>query len=1068
MGSSRLRVAIYGLFLVSGAAGLIYEVVWARLLKEVFGVTAYAVATVLATYLGGLALGAWLLGSRVDRETHPLRFYGFLELGIAATALFGALLLRFLDPLQDAAAIRLSPGSPMLLLIRVLLASVVVLPPTFLMGGTLPAVTRAVVADVGNVGRDLSLLYALNTGGAVAGSLGAGFVLIRALGVHPTLWLAAAANVVVGAAALALAARAEPDVPAGEESAPSGDHGKNPGLLVAVALSGVVTLALEVIWTRLLILIVGSSTHAFVTMLSAFLVGITLGSAVMRRVIARVREPRRAFGWVQAGIAGSMLATIPLMNALVIQAQQWMFALEARWVALSLARFGIAFLIMLVPTTLIGMVFPLAGTLRVRGVRSAGGDLGELYGALTLGNIAGAILAAFVLLPLAGMQRGIVLTSTASVAAAAWAFFPSRRNHLVWLRSAPALAAAVLWAGLLVFWHPKPFVSIEEGPTDPVRFYQEGLVSTVKVIQRAADASQLVMLVDGVRIGQSSAGIDNKQQVLAHLPFLLRPGRAPTRVLTIGLGTGIVTGEVAGHPVVKEIDSVELSSSVIEGAKQFAAYNGDVLRNPKVRVIEDDGVHFLKRTPMRYDAIISDGKSRLGQAGNSLFYTRDYYQGARRHLLPGGLMIQWMPLEEVAEDLRTIVRTFMGVFPCAYLFVAHDSFFLVGMEDPLALDFSELQRELDAPAVADLRRYGWRHAEEVLSLLVADSASAKGWLAQEDTVNSLEHPVLEFYSPRALAVPAVTRRAENAAAVLATRDGSLRGVRLRGGDPRSLQNSGHALEHVLSALTVIGGRDPTLRGDAATLLEKAAGYAVPGGLIRSWVAATFVALGADMEERGALEQAFELYGSAVNAWPESLNAHLQLGRLWAMQGQFREAAGEFRKALELNPDSGAAHRYLGKIFRDVGDPHQAIGYYREALRIAPDDAETHVDLGQCLALANRPDHALREFAEAMRLKPGWSVPIASAAMLLATHPDAASRNSSEAIRLARRAADLTSGKDPAVLEILAVSYAAAGRFDEAVTAERKALDFISAKDDPKLAAEMEAALELYRRGLTRR
>src|SRR5436190_1221413 len=144
MGRTRRLRAIYGLFLVSGAAGLIYEVVWARLLKEVFGVTAYAVATVLAAYLGGLALGAWLLGSRVDRQTHPLRFYGFLELGIAATAFLGALLLRFLEPLHDAAAIRLSPGSPMLLLIRVLLASLVVLPPTFLMGGTLPAVTRAV------------------------------------------------------------------------------------------------------------------------------------------------------------------------------------------------------------------------------------------------------------------------------------------------------------------------------------------------------------------------------------------------------------------------------------------------------------------------------------------------------------------------------------------------------------------------------------------------------------------------------------------------------------------------------------------------------------------------------------------------------------------------------------------------------------------------------------------------------------------------------------------------------------------------------------------------------------
>ena len=151
------------LFFLSGTAGLVYEVIWSRLLKEVFGVTAYAVAAVLATYLAGLALGAWLLGGRADRAARPLRFYGLLELGIGATALFGAVLLRWLDPLHEAAALRLAPGSPVLLVVRVLLASVVVLPPTFLMGGTLPAITRAVVAEVGTVGRDLGLLYALNT-----------------------------------------------------------------------------------------------------------------------------------------------------------------------------------------------------------------------------------------------------------------------------------------------------------------------------------------------------------------------------------------------------------------------------------------------------------------------------------------------------------------------------------------------------------------------------------------------------------------------------------------------------------------------------------------------------------------------------------------------------------------------------------------------------------------------------------------------------------------------------------------------------------------------------------------
>ena len=190
-------------------------------------------------------------------------------------------------------------------------------------------------------------------------------------------------------------------------------------------------------------------------------------------------------------------------------------------------------------------------------------------------------------------------------------------------------------------------------------------------------------------------------------------------------------------------------------------------------------------------------------------------------------MIQWMPLEEVAEDLRTIVRTFMGVFPHAYLFVAHDSSFLVGMEEPLALDPSGMQRELDAPAAANLRRYGWRDAGEVLSLLVADSTSAAAWLGQEDTINSLEHPVLEFYSPGALATPGAVRRAENAAAFLETREEALRGIRLTAENPSTLQRSARAVGDVLSALVALGSGDPGREDDARKLLDSAAAAALP-------------------------------------------------------------------------------------------------------------------------------------------------------------------------------------------------------------------------------------------------
>jgi spermidine synthase len=1063
---NRRLAAICALFFFSGAAGLVYEVVWSRLFKDVFGVTAYAVAAVLATYLGGLALGSWALGRAADRSSDPLRLYGLLEIGVAATALAGLQAIRLFDPLHAAAASRLAPGSPALACVRLVLASVVILPPTFLMGGTLPAMTKVFVERREAVGRQVSMLYALNTAGAVAGSLAAGFLFIRWLGVHPTFWLAVAANLAAGTLSLALAARRPGAAAAAAPEPETPEAARTARLLLAIGLSGVASLCLEVIWTRVLVLVVGSSTHAFVTMLAAFLVGIALGSFLSRLFIDRLRNPRRAFGWVQAAIAASTLATIPLMGALVSSAQRWLLGLELHWAALLLGRFGIAFLILIVPTTLMGMSFPLAGKIGVRSVRGLGSELGAIYAANTLGNIAGALLGGFVLLPAVGMQRGIVLVTSLNLASAAWAFLPgaaerTQRRPLLRIAGVAATFAACL--GLLALWRPRPFVSVEEGEGDRVLFYQEGLVSTVKVLQRADDARQIVMLVDGIRIGQSSAGIDNKQQVLAHVPFLLRAPGVLKKVLTIGLGSGIVTGEVARHPGVARVDCVELSPSVIEGARFFAAFNGDVFKSPIVRVIADDGINFLRRSGDRYDAIVSDGKSRLGEAGNAAFYSQDYYLSAREHLVEGGLMIQWMPLEEVPEDLRTIVRTFMSVFAHAYLWMGHSSLFLVGMKEPLRLDLDQIQDVLDAKETAGLRRYGWRGATDIVALLVANSASAKNWLSREGTINSTEHPVLEFSSARELATPAAARIAANVAALEQTRRATLQHLRFAGPDAAELDARSRAMDRLLEALRAMDGRS----AEAGGLLEKAAAVAPEGSEIRFSAAASMVSLGVESELRGDDALALRLYRSATNAWPESVTARLRVAAALSRQGEVPEAVAHLDEALRLNPDSGAAHRLLARLLQ-AGDPAAALPHFQEALRAGPDLADVHYDFGTALEAAGRRTEALAQFREAMRLQPGWAAPMADAALLLALDPDPARRNSAEAVDLATRALKLTGPRNQDALEVLAAAYASAGRYDEAVNVQRQAVDVAAASGNRGRIAQAEDALDLYRHGLTHR
>jgi spermidine synthase len=1038
------------IFFLSGSAGLIYEVVWSRLLKEVFGVTAYAVAVVLATYLGGLALGAWALGSKVDRRARPLRFYGQLEICIGVLALLGAPLLRFFEPIDRLAATRLAPDSVLLIAIRLALSSLVILPPTFAMGATLPAMTKAMVPRLGRLSRELAFLYALNTAGAVAGCLVAGVFLVRTIGVHPSLWLAALLNFAVGGAALALSRRETTAEPAGEDSE---KVRAQPGLLVAVALAGVASLALEVIWTRVLVLVLGGSTYAFVTMLAAFLAGIALGSFILRLFIDRLREPRRAFGYLQAAIALSIVATIPAMNALVSTSQIWLYQLELHWVQLLLGRFGIAALIMILPTTLIGMSFPLAARLHVGSVKSLGSGLGQVYGANTLGNIAGAVLGGFVLLPLVGMERSLVLLTALNFAAAAWGFWPQQRAGR-WISSAAFTAAGLCVVAMIAFWHPAPFRSIEEERGDRTLFYEEGLVSTVKVLQRASDGEQRVMLVDNVRIGQSARGVDYKQQVLAHFPFLLAP--RVERVLSIGLGTGIAAGEAARHPGLQRLDCVELSPSVIRGASHFAQFNGDVLGNPKVRVIADDGFSFLKRSPERYDAIVSDGKSQLGEAGNSTFFSTDFYRAARDHLAEGGTMIQWMPLNEEPRDLRTIARSFMGTFPHAYLWMGQNSLFLVGRNAPLTLDLDRIQDELDGSPTEHLRRHGWRAATDVVAMMVADHDSAAPWLAQETDVNSLERPVLEFYSMRRLATPSLARIAENVKALEHTLVETQRRIRLEGPDGDALEASRQGLGLLMSALQLraVPGRT----AEASSLLMRASLVTPEQSAIRSYVSTALADIGDEEEGHGNAEASLANHRAAVGAFAGNVHARLSLAADLVREEQPDEAVQQLRRALLLNPRSETAQQMLGELLLER-DPREAAQHLTVARELAPELPAVHQKLGRSLEALGQPAEALASFREASRLQPDWPAPMADAAILIATHP--ALGKPEDALLLALHANTLTSGANPDILQILGLAYSRCGRYVDAAEAQRKAIALLKAAGNAQAEADATAALARY-------
>jgi spermidine synthase len=666
-----MRLLVLTLFFFSGACGLVYQIVWVRMLTHVFGTTATAVGVVLAAFMSGLALGSWLLGKAADRSPNPLRLYAILEVGIGLAALAVHFLLAQITPLYLALYEISGHSEATLAAARFILAFGLVMLPTFLMGATLPVLARFIVRRLAMVGADLSMLYAINTIGAVAGVLACGFYLIGTFGIHVTVYIAVVGNLGLGLIAWAASERVTPapaaagsrsDAPPAPEG-PVGDALSNRTyvlLLFALGLSGLTSFAYEIYWTRSLVFVLGNSTYALSTMLTAFIAGIALGGYLARLVVDRVADRVTLFGWIQVLIAVSSAVALPVLFVfLEPQAIREFLGKSAVEVGdLALARFGIALLVMLVPATLIGATFPLVGRVGVVDLQHAGRRVGLIYASNTLGNVAGALLPGFLLLNWLGIQRGILLMAGLN-ACIGFAFLGSRMasvRHLRWAVPAAAVAALLVLARVPLDFQ---FPTENERPTHRVLFYRDGPSATTRVTYDP-QSGEKVMAIDGIVIGGNTF-TEYKQLLLAHLPKLLRDDVSSE--LSIGLGSGMLAGESIRHDRVQEITTVEIEPSVLAGAAFFARENHSVLSNPRARVVIDDIANYLRTTSERYRVISADEKTALDYASNGFSYSREYYGLLRQRLAPGGILLQWVPTNLPPSQYAMVLKTFTDSFP---------------------------------------------------------------------------------------------------------------------------------------------------------------------------------------------------------------------------------------------------------------------------------------------------------------------------------------------------------------------------------------------------------------------
>ncbi len=1010
----RAALFVLLLFTLSGVSGLIYEIVWIRQLSHLLGGTSYAIATVLAAFMGGLALGSRFYGPRADRCERPLLLYAKLEFGIAGLGALAYLLMLATPPAYAAVADAL-PG-PVLALLRVLIAATLLLPPTFLMGGTLPVLSRFVVTDRERLGRGLGLLYAVNTLGATLGSFLAGFALVATLGLDGCIILAAGLNVLIGAAVWTTfrgqtplpLAEAEPALSAPAQARPEplksprkrakrkADAKEPPSaelpyvLLAAIfALSGFASLGYELYWTRALQHFLGNSTYAFSAMLSTFLLGLAAGGWLGGRLADRAASPARALAWVQTAVGVAALLTLLLIWEWLprVESSIWISKRELSWNAYLARRFAVAFLVMAPVTFLTGMTFPLVNRIGIASLARLGRGVGGLYFANTLGAILGSLAAGFLLLPLFGAKGALLATALLSVLLGLTVHLGRARRGALepWL--AAAIFVLLLAAAPKLAGSGRALLADTQEAGDAVLFAAEDHAAETRVYRKRS--GDLHMSVDGHHIGGTKEAIARKEKIIAHLPMLLRPDAKSC--LSIGLGSGITLGTLALYEELEILVCVEIVPGVVEGARFFAQANGGVLRDPRLDLRVGDGVQYLLTTRERFDIISSDSKLNPEYVGNAPLLSSDYYELCRDRLGPGGVMLQWLACHLPHEDLRVIARSFARTFPHVGVYW-YDPYniILAGSNEPLLFD-------MDA-ARAFAARDGL--AADLSPLQLADPYTlAALWICGREALlaNLGPGPVSSWRQPRIEFSMGRNFRSKSTAS---HEDDNLRWLHvLRDEDSQRLSGTVdevayrrnlRSAEKLLAGFSQGGG---TQRLESGIELFEEALAANPGDPRASAVLAGWrrgdeslekaysagaldspeelARMGLLRQDQGRHEEALQLFEQAFAQ--RSDDPAIQYNRLLSLRalGRHDDFSRDLRDFIEQFPQDARGYTLRGRMLGEAGQPRAALGAFEKAAEFNPSNPTCQNNRATALAQLGRFEEAARVFEQVCELQPSF-------------------------------------------------------------------------------------------------
>lgn len=945
------RVFLFSLFFVSGAAGLIYEIVWVRQLTLLLGVSIYAVSAVLVAFMGGLGLGAAYFGKKLDRGLAPIRLYAALEISIAVYVLLFPFILQGIEK----AYLVLHPGDGgnlfYVMALRFVLAISALLIPTALMGGTLPALSRYLAHHGRGIGKSVGSLYAVNTLGAVIGCVLAGFWLIEHVGLSGSLMVGVAMNIVCGVGAFLLAAEAGwVSVPAGEADAAETVDFKLPrtSLLFLFGVSGFCAMALEVLWTRMFILLLNNTTYAFSLILAIFLLGIGAGSALTARIMKKTpRNGAFLFGGFQMGIGLFALASLAglfynreLTGLVAASGGGFLAAVIPGGNAMAEAVI-IAMILVFPCTFLMGGGFPLILSAISSAPESTGGTVGRFYAMNIAGCVLGSLAAGYLLIPLMGIRFGIVIVSWMAIFAGVYLQIISSDKKE---RSRVAFVTACLVAvtiGVVVIGDPAYALSaqkLESGSR--IKYYREGPSATVLVSSEDSDLAANRKPVTRIWInGDPIAGAFREalqlERLQAHIPLLIHP--SPKKALVVCFGTGSTAGTAASHGL-DRVTAVDISREVFSAADQFAEANFNVAKNPSFAMVEEDGRNFLLTTREKYDLITSEPPPP-SNAGIVSLYTREYYQLCKKRLAEKGIVSQWIPLHHLSEDdFRALVATFVDVFPNAAMWYTKWDAIMVGSNGEMPLDFERLQQGMAKGAVADsLKGIGIVNANQLLSNFMMDAEQIRRFTAGAVPVTD-DHPYIEFTAPRIHDV-GVAIKGRNLANLLKFR-ASPKVAFASAEQEKAFQNYFRSEEEFLMGqIELSDGRS----GNAAKRFSRALEMNPDNADARYAYLSLNITTLYSVVAKNRPDLGMQLLRDTESMDTAGLfraQTHFLKGMFFTGRGSHYEAEREFLEALRLDPQYMMAAVNLAGLYGFVlNSTDKAKEYYNYALTLDPSDNE---------------------------------------------------------------------------------------------------------------------------------